>query len=224
MSGQLSPAEVRQRSVSTMPDRLGELHYALHDEVAWLHLKWKDFRALYASSRETIDLLNASAPIFFSNLQRTLSEDVLLHLCRLTDPPRSAGKDTLSIRRLPQLIPDTDLQREVQCLADAADLKTRFARDWRNRRLAHQELPPLDGQAPATPPQASYQQIEDALAAIRQIMNRVEFHYQGGSVSYEHAIEGLGGVASLLARLRRGVHPHRSVKRGRGFQDDESDR
>ena len=128
-----------------MPSPLGEVHYWLHDEVAWLHLKWKAFRSLFATPPETIDLLNSTAPTFFSNLNRMMMEDVFLHLCRLTDPPRSAGKNTLTLRRLPTLIADPVLQLEVLVLTVVAERSTRFARDWRHRKLAHKELPPLDG-------------------------------------------------------------------------------
>jgi hypothetical protein len=181
---------------------LGELHYALQTEVAWLHLKWADFRALFATSKETIDLLNQAAPTFFGNLQSMMWEDALLHLCRLTDPPKSARKDTLTIRRLPLLVPDPDLQSNVERLADDARKAAEFARDWRNRRLAHKELPPLDGGAPEPLAVASLEHVEMALAAIRETMNCVEQHYLKRLNAYQHSIEGLGGVASLLKRLR----------------------
>ena len=148
MSGNLSANEIQEQTIAAMGKPLGELHYALQSRGSchgciW---KWFDFRALFAS-KETIDLLNRAAPTFFSNLQRMMWEDALLHLCRLTDPPKSAGKDTLTIRQLPLLIADLDLQIEVKRLAAEAKNATEFARDWRNRRLAHKELPPLDGGA-----------------------------------------------------------------------------
>ena len=102
MGETLSPEQVRDRSVAAMPTPLGEIHYALHNEVAWLHLKWKDFRALFGRDQETIDLLNAAAPAFFHALQRMMWEDVLLHLCRLTDPPQSGRRDNLRRK-----VPDT---------------------------------------------------------------------------------------------------------------------
>jgi len=40
-------------------------------------------------------------------------------------------------------------------------------------------------------------------------MNRVEQEYLDGPVSYEHTIEPLGGVPSLLARLRKGIDAER---------------
>lgn len=128
MGGYLSANEARAQSKSAMPTPLGEIHHELHEEVSWLHLKWNQFRALYASTDETIDLLNATAPTFFKNQCRIMWEDALLHLCRVTDRPKSCGKPTLTIMRIPTLIPDANIRTQVQLLANIADQKCEFAR------------------------------------------------------------------------------------------------
>ncbi len=209
MSEVLSAEEIRAQSVAAMPAPLGELYSEIRDQVTWLHLKWKDFCGLYGAGSETVDLLNAAAPAFFHNLQRMMSEDVLLHVCRLTDPPKSAGKETLTILRLPGAIPDAVLAGCVQTLADKVKGKSAFARDWRNRRLAHTELPPLSGETAKPLPTASRQHVEDALAAIRETMNCIERHYLPSGVSYEASIQALGGVDALLWRLRKGIESER---------------
>jgi len=85
----------------------------------------------------------------------------------------------------------------IQPLVEDTKQRTKFARDWRNRRLAHRELQRL--------PQATRQDVEDALAALRKIMNQIERHYLNKSVLYEHSIEALGGVESLVKRLASGL-------------------
>jgi hypothetical protein len=214
MARDLTADEVRAESVNAMPSQLGELHYELHNEVAWLHLKWRDFRALYTTSPATITLLNESAPAFFGNLQRMYWEDVLLHLCRLTDPIKSAGKETLTILRIPTLIPDPDLKRQVNALATEATTRTDFARPWRNRRLAHRELPPLSGHAALPLPSASVRDVEEALVAIRATLRCIELHYLKANVAYEHSIEAPGGVALLLIRLRDAIEVERKEREG----------
>ncbi|MFO7905999.1 MAG: hypothetical protein ACQESR_28900 [Planctomycetota bacterium] len=202
--------EIRAECVAAMPDPLGERYFALRNQLAWLHLKWINFRGLFADTQETIDLLNETAPDFFGNLQRMMWEDMILHLCRLTDPAKSAGKDTLTVRRIGELIPDQQLKERVVSHAEKANNKTQFARNLRNRRLAHRELPPLAGETPVPLAHASRQDVEDALAALRQTMNCVAEHYLGATVGYEHSIEALGGVASLLSRLKLGVDARRA--------------
>ena len=207
-----TPDEVRAKIVAAMPAPLGQVYYELSNQVVWVHLKWKDFRELYAKAPETIDLLNAAAPAFFYNLQQMMWDDVLLHLCRITDPTKSAGKDTLTIRRLPDEIPDTALRSQLEALAEDARKKTEFARHWRNRRLAHCELPPLAGQSPRPLPAASREHVEVALAAISEAMNAIERHYLHSAVSYKDTIEALGGVDSLIGLLRKGVNAERAER------------
>ena len=212
MAESQTPEQVRDEIVKAMPAPLGEIYHALHDELVWLHLKWNDFRRLYAAEQAQIDLLNAAAPAFFSDLRRMMWEDVLLHLCRITDPPRSAGHDTLTLRRLPELIPDAAVRDSVQKLVDDANQKTKFARDWRNRRLAHEELPPL-ADAPARPlATASRQHVEDALEPMRAAMNTISRHYLKSTFMYAGSIEALGGVESLLSRLKKGLDVERAAR------------
>src|ERR1022692_4592362 len=75
-------------------------------------------------------------------------------------------KQALTILRIPDAIPDSALRSLVALLVDDAEQKTRFAREWRNRRLAHHELPEFQGQVAAPLPAAGRQDVEDALAAI----------------------------------------------------------
>jgi hypothetical protein len=51
---------------------------------------------------------------------------------------------------------------------------------------------------------SSRQHVEEALAAIRNVLNYVDFHFLGSTIGYENSIEPLGGAASLLAILRLG--------------------
>jgi hypothetical protein len=95
---------------------------------------------VFGTSKERIDFLNEAAPDFFASLQSTLWDDVLLHLCRLTDPAKSAGKPNLTLQCLPALISNPSLRKNVEDLLEQAKEKTAFAREWRNRRLAHREF------------------------------------------------------------------------------------
>jgi hypothetical protein len=209
MAQNLSAQEVRAAKMAAMPAPLGALHYELWTQVAWVHMKWQEYRAFFGKDRETVDFLNDVAPAFFHHLQSVLWDDVLLHLCRLTDPPKSAGKDNLTLTCLPAVIPDPELRGEVQALVDVSQQRTSFARDWRNRRLAHTELPCLTGAKTTALAAASRQHVENALKAIRAVMNCVEQHYQKSSVMYEEFIEPLGSSASVLFYLRKGLEAQR---------------
>jgi hypothetical protein len=123
-----------------MGEDLGRFYHALSNELAWLYLKWGEYEALFGTKPSRIDLINKAAGEFFRIIQDGLWEDALLHIARLTDSPRSVGKDNLSIRGLPALIEKPELRQTVQELVDVALQKTGFARDWRNRHIAHKDL------------------------------------------------------------------------------------
>ena len=80
--------EVRKLAIAAMPNGLGELYSELWTEVAWLHLKWNQYRELFATSEEQVTVMNQAAPAFFGDLQRTLWEDVL---CSVSTAMRQVG-------------------------------------------------------------------------------------------------------------------------------------
>lgn len=173
-------------------EALGPIYTALVDEVIWIHAKWLEFRKLLAKSPERIDLLNESAGFFLCVVQDVLWDDVLLHLTRLTDPPKSAGKENLTIRWLPTLIDDRQLACEVGRLVDVAVERCAFARDRRNRSLAHSDLrlalqsPQAQELAPA-----SRETTGNALAAIAAVLNRIEGRYFDSEVAFGHFVAWL---------------------------------
>lgn len=135
-----SADEVRNEYIAVLGPELGKVYYLLYNELAWLHLKWGQFRALFGDTPTRVDLLNAAAPVFFRVVQDSLWEDTLLHLARMTDSPTSCGKANLTFRRLPMLIAGPALQDELTKLVDNAVVKCNFARDWRNKHIAHTDL------------------------------------------------------------------------------------
>jgi len=204
MGDYVSEEESLAQSIEKMGERLGGIYHELSKKLAFAHLCWNDYRALFASP-ETIDLLNSTAPAFFWTLEQMMWEATILHLCRLTDRPRIAGHDTLTLRCLPSFISDVSLTRKVQSLVDAAVAKAKFARDWRDRRVAHTELPPTDKQTAQPLAAASRQHVEDALEAMRAVLNCILWRYQQMTYGYEYFEGGPGGVQSMLAYLRKGL-------------------
>ena len=55
MAEPLTPEQAPNKSVAAMPAPLGEIYHWLHDELTWLHIKWSDFRRLFATGQERVD-------------------------------------------------------------------------------------------------------------------------------------------------------------------------
>lgn len=105
--------ELEKRNIEKMGEALGKQYSALFNEVAILHLYWKEFLELFGTNQKRIDRLNEAAPGFFRMLQDELFQTKIMHIARLTDPPKSAGKENLTLQNLPTLVNDKDLKNHL---------------------------------------------------------------------------------------------------------------
>jgi hypothetical protein len=213
-------------NIAKMGRELGIQYSHLWQEVAWLHAKWGEFTVLFGSKKERIDLLNQAASGFFKIVQDTMRDDTFLHLARLTDPPKSSGKENLTIQNLPNLITDATLKVEVSALVTQAVAKTAFCRDWRNRYIAHRDLPLATSQQHATPlATASRVMVKEALVAIAAVLNRVQKHFSDFQTIYDIDSNLHGGAIDLLYLLDDGIKTQgrRSERLERGEYIPEED-
>ena len=69
------------------------------------------------------------------------------------------------------------MAHELGGLIEDARAKSAFAREWRNRSLAHQDLSlALDDKAEPLP-SASRQNVDEAIESFRKVMNRLHGSY-----------------------------------------------
>jgi hypothetical protein len=202
MADYISPGEARKRCVQALGEDLGQVYYDLFEELVWLHDKWAQYCELFGKDQQRVELLNKVAPRFFWYLQHTLFDDIQLHLARLTDPPQTgSGKNqNLTMRRFTQLIADPKFKSEVEKLLEEVEQKCEFARQWRNKVLAH-----LDVNTRAKPqllPPRTRKQVKDALEAMRHLMNSIAKHYGLAEIFYEMRPK-VGDAASLVYRLEK---------------------
>jgi hypothetical protein len=205
MSESLTEEQILDRRKASMGETLGELYSLLSKELVWLYVSWSEYRVLYGTSEVTIQALNSAAPRFFYYLDYLMWHDVLLHICRLTDPPASAGRKNLTLASLPLAIPEAHLKGEVEALIKEAQSKSKFARDWRNRHLAHRDLQKAQNPEVHALAAASREKVEEALTSMAEVLNRVLGHYEDTYMDYRSARVWADGSSSLLKVLRAGV-------------------
>jgi hypothetical protein len=136
----LKAEESKQRNIAKMGEELGTQYSLLWQEVALLHRNWEQYVVLFGTKPSRIELLNESAPYFFRMLQDDLWDVTLLHIARLTDPPKTGKKENLTIQNFFELVEDETTKETLARLLAIADEKTEFCRDWRNRYIAHNDL------------------------------------------------------------------------------------
>jgi len=223
MGSNLTEDEVRAEHLATMGPRLGPVYHVLWNEVVWLHAKWKEYKELYGEKPTRVDLLNRAAGLFFRIVQDALWEDALLHLARLTDPPRSAGKENLTLLRLPSLVDDNGLRRQLDAPLTQAQAKTAFARDWRNRHIAHRDLAKALGQGAKPLTRASRNHVGEALRALADVLNCVNTFYRNSEIIFD-VITPMAGSVALLYVLRDGLAAEeKRLARLRAGQPDPDD-
>lgn len=164
------------------PD-VGLLYHELEEEVDWLQQKWNEFRKLFSNGPERIELLNTVASNFFYMLHKLMFEDAMLHLCRLTDSAQTkvrVGKrvetrNNLSVMALAGLISDDALKARVTAQAIQVKKNCEFAREPRNRRLAHADLESIRNGANGSKILSKH--VEDALKSMEDVLGSISRYY-----------------------------------------------
>jgi hypothetical protein len=168
-----STDEIKQNNIAAMGNKLGTVYSALWQEVARLFTDWSEFVSLFGTNPERIELLNSASAHFFGTIQESLWESILLKIARITDPALTGKKRNLSLHSLPNAIDDSELKASAKLSIKEALVKCEFARDWRNRRIAHADLA-LALDVTAEPlAVASKEKIIAALQAIQDVLNTI---------------------------------------------------
>jgi hypothetical protein len=160
-----------------VPPEIREKYKSLRNDVCHLHRKWGIFRQLYVSGENVVELLNIVAPGFFGVCKELLADDVLLSIGRLADPKQTFKADNLSLEQLVFSIDEKypDLISELEQLLSITRDKCAFAREQRNKRVAHTDLSTRLEAKPLSSPTTT--NVEAALESIRDVMNAIEKYF-----------------------------------------------
>jgi hypothetical protein len=216
----LTSEESKQRYIDAMGQELGIIFHALSNELAWLYEKWNEYIELYGTKSSRINLINQAAGLFFKIVQDTLWENILLHITRITDREATFGHENLTIQRLANLIDKPDCKIEVEVLVEEVNKKVDFCRDWRNRRIAHNDLKlALRSEAESLMP-ANREKVNELLNLISEVLNTVTGFYTNSTTAFE----GIGtsrGALTLLYVVDDGLKAQkvRQEKRKSGSTD-----
>jgi hypothetical protein len=201
---------------SRFPEAIQALWITLDREVTWLHGRWIIYRQLYGTSAERVELLDRSAGTFFNILQDVLLHDVQLSLSKIGDPAGSGSRQNATLEALHAGV----VAAGDQALADGMRLPLHLfeaacarVRHRRNKWIAHFDRDTLLNENVQPRMGPSRDEIETALAALRDVMNGVSLHYTDASTGYEYFSMQADGEA-LLQRLRRAVRYDELVDTG----------
>lgn len=180
-----------------MGEQLGHVYHLLWNQCALLHMRFEEFVELFGKEEQRqFDIMNETAPGFFRAVQDMYWESLLLGLCRFADASKVSGRETLSLDQLLRL-PGARTVPKLNELVAAARNKMKFAQDWRNRFIAHADLDhALNTKSKPLAP-ASRAQVREALQAIVDVLNALEWHFKGGSLVFLGTHAGWNGTYLL---------------------------
>ena len=195
---------------SKMGSPLGLLFHHLWQECALLHGQWGQYVDLYGTDARSFELMNHAARDFFQVAQNALWQSILLHVSRFTDPAVMNKKRNLSLFALLDFqatMPTIDLKS----LVASVESEALFARDWRNRLIAHRDYDIACGASPLPLAHASRDQVNRALAAIANAVKVVEVHFTGATTHFTTDLYS-EGARSLMVVIDLGLRAEQEEK------------
>ena len=135
-----SAEQILKEYKDTLGEDFGEIYF--HAYVEWCDLShtWKQFKNLFGHGPERVDLMNRAGAGFFYRVDRFFFEAVVMAVCRLSDPVKTVKKANLTVMLFEQHM-DTEIRKKtMKKLLEKVEDSTEFARDWRNRRIGHNDF------------------------------------------------------------------------------------
>jgi hypothetical protein len=183
---------------SNMPPDVGASHELLVRELMLLNTKWNDFKLLFCRSDANVRRLHDVAELFFQIVREVLADDIILGICRITDPATSRVKGVqranLTLDRIESLLPKSNAAkvRKIRNRLLAVRAACEPFRKHRNRRVGHFDLDTRMRRAGNLLPGISIRGTNRALKSIAGFLNAVAKFYAEDVRSYQHGIAGPG--------------------------------
>lgn len=197
-----SSADARAAMIEEVGEEQGNKLYWLGNAFTNLNVEWRIFRALFIDCKERVDEFNLASGLVARYFSKALFESVLLGLCRITDPAetgRGAGaKQNLSLDALGDELPE-EVRKEFEGLVIDAKAATGFARDWRNRSIAHADL--YVATRVETVDSATAILVDKAIVQIDLALNFINNKLRNSTTLYSEPITQLDDERAFLRTL-----------------------
>lgn len=148
---------------------------ALLDETSSLLALWYQWEALFDRPQDQLDRIGQAGNLLFGSIERVFYRDVVLGICRLTDPEYQGKNKNISIFHFLSASYKNDSR--LQELVNDVDTKTRSIRVWRNKRISHIDAGTGVGWRP--PQGCERRAVSGALQAVFSVLRYVSSVYHG---------------------------------------------
>jgi hypothetical protein len=179
-----------------LPDNIRDIFMWLCQDVASLRSKWGFYCELFGT-QENAELLSELVQASFQIIEESLRKDMIMAICRLSDPPQSMKKDNLSFPALFQQLDGPGITPE---LFKDFQFACKPVRKYRNKRVGHNDLntriKPLDNPLPGI----GRKEFDQIVQLAEQVLNAVYQRFDNGELIF--TIVQMGGGNELMFWLK----------------------
>lgn len=205
-----SAEEVRANLIARLGPQFGIDLYNLRNAYIGIRIDWRFYRSLFGESPERVALLNDCSGLFFYTQERVLFEAVVIGLCRIIDPIETGkGKGirrNMTFHRLKNYISDNARQVAFDELISKAEGAAIFARDWRNKRIAHNDYDISAGVAVLEV--ASREKVQFLIDVVGKILQWIYLEFLESDIHLD-ALLPLDDEVRVMTLLYKGLEAER---------------
>lgn len=150
----------------------------------FIHCKWREFETLFGAAIEPIETMNKLAPLFFYIIPNNLFDDVILSICRITDPIKSTGKYNLTFRLIPNYV-DDEIRSTITEQVENIIMDSSFCRDRRNRLISLLDMDLVLNRTAKPLESANRNKVNNLLKRFQKLIDTIEGHYYNSQVYWE---------------------------------------
>jgi hypothetical protein len=183
-----------------------ELFTVISNEVAWLNTIWELSIQLYGSNDEHYEIMNTSAPLFFSIIEYVLFDELVMIFNRCIDKPHIFRNENASFEQLIDRIDEDNNTNLVRTLRTKLEtLRTTYSsfKIYRHKIVAHKDLLIALNKGADIVPGITRQEIEAAIKDITDFINEFSVNVFGTEQIYKPFLTGYGDGEALLQLLKR---------------------
>lgn len=192
-----------------MDEHLKKVFNRIKQELNHIHYRWLLYRQIFGTNPSRIELINKTSSSIFVEFQWLVIDYMVMSLSKLTDRARMRGNDNLSYHYLIEKVRESgsgELAAELQAELEELRATCEKFRDIRNKRVAHNDLVVALDEDSSPLPGVSRADVEAALVHARNLMNKVELHFNDSQTLYEELILPLTNDGrSVLIWLQKGL-------------------
>ena len=156
-----------------IPEEFRDSFMQLREDISMLQHKWNLYLELF-SKAETTALLSDVAPAFFQTIEESLRNDMIMAICRLSDPARALGGEILS---LATLVGQCGKVPNIDARLTAFQSAAGCVRLLRNQRLRHNDLTTRIDPRDDLLPGIDRSRVDEILRLASEIMKAIHGHY-----------------------------------------------